>query len=144
MDLQFTCNSCENKKDFMSEFSLLIIEKWGYGIKRFCKSCRSPKGGVPDVYWDGKPEENLADGPDGKPIQFLSKGQKAAYLKERGIMEAGDRVHGAPIQVSKQEPPKLDSRAEVQQALRKVKEMGAYNRRQEYLRICKENGRHAR
>jgi len=92
------------------------------------------------VYWDGKPEENLADDPvTGQPPVFFSKGHKAAYLKSRGIVEAGDRVHGAPAMTST--PPKLDSRHEVRMALKKVSEMGRDVRRQEYLRIIKEGQR---
>jgi len=139
----FYCNGCESDKGFY-EFSLLLIEKWGEGIKRFCRNCRAPKAYLPDVYFDGKPEENLADGPDGKPRVFFSKGEKAAYLKSRGIMEAGDRVHGAPVQVHKNQERKVDTRHEVQMALKKVREMGRDNRRQEYLKICRENGRYAR
>lgn len=139
--MKFKCNSCEQDRDFQTEFSILIIERWGHGIKRFCRICRSPKVGVSDVYWDGKPEENLADGPDGKPRVFSSKGEKAAYLKSRGIREAGDRVHGAPLMVSKQAiPPVVDSRHEVKMALKQVKEMGRDVRRQQYLKIIKENG----
>jgi hypothetical protein len=91
------------------------------------------------VYWDGKPEENLADGPDGKPMVFLSRGQKAAYLKAKGLQEAGDRYHGAPISFHRnQERKVVDSRHEVRMALKKVQGMGRDNRRQQYLKILKE------
>lgn len=135
--MKFFCNSCETQKDY-DAFSLLLIEKWGYGIKRYCKSCRTPSPGVPDVYWDGKPEINLADDEHtGKPRVFLSKGQKAAYLKEKGLSEAGDRIHGAPVQIDNS-GPKVDGRHEVRKALQHVKNMGSDRRRQEYLRIMKE------
>jgi len=136
--MKFFCANCETEKDFETEFSLLLIEKWGYGIKRFCKECRKPSVGLVDVYFDGKPEINLADDErTGKPRVFFSRGQKAAYLKEKGLMEAGDRYHGAPLTMT-QAPTKTDSRHEVREALRKVKQMGADVRRQAYLKIIKE------
>lgn len=143
--MTFLCCLCEEEKDFDTEFSILVIESWGKGIKRFCKECRRPKAGVPDVFFDGRPEEGLADDPNtGKPRVFFSKGEKAAYLKERGLMEAGDRYHGSPVEIHKNQNQKTDTRHEVKMALKKVKEMGRDVRRQEYLRICKEGGRYAR
>ena len=113
-------------------------------MRRYCRLCQSPKAAVPDVYFDGKPEINLADDPTtGKPRVFSSRGEKAAYLKERGICEAGDKVRGAPVMLHKEKPPKLDSRHEVQMALKRVKEMGRDVRRQEYLKIQKEGRRYA-
>lgn len=142
--MTFYCDSCIQNKP-LHELSILIIRKWEASGKvyRYCKSCRSTKAAVPDVFWDGKPEENLADDPvTGQPRVFSSKAEKSAYLKERGIMEAGDRVHGAPLMVSQQEPPKKDSRPDVMMALKQVKEMGQDVRRQEYLRIVKEGRRY--
>lgn len=144
MSLRFYCNGCEAEKDFSSQFCILIIEKWGHGIKRYCKECRSPSAGVPDVYWDAKPEINLADDPHtGQPRVFFSKGQKAAYLRERGLLEAGDRIHGAPIQHSKIQAPKQDAHDAVKKSLQMVKDMGRDNRRQAYLKILKEGRRFA-
>lgn len=138
MSLMFFCNSCANNKEY-SEFSLLVIEKWGYGIKRYCKECRTPRAVVSDTFWDGKPEINLADDPlTGKPRVFLSKGQKARYLQERGLQEAGDRVHGAPMTFHDKKPPRLDAKEEVQKALHQVRQMGSDRRHQEFLRITKE------
>lgn len=134
----FHCNGCEEDKDY-AYFCLLIIEKWGHGIKRFCKECRTPSPQMPDVFFDGKPEENLADDPHtGKPRVFFSRGQKAEYLKSRGLMEAGDRVHGAPLTFHDKKPARVDAKHEVQMALKKVRDMGSDRRRQEYLRIIKE------
>lgn len=98
------------------------------------------------MFWDGKPEENLADDPvTGKPRVFFSKAEKAAYLKERGLREAGDRLHGAPAELwrNQNQIPKTDTRHEVKMALKKVQEMGRDRRRQEYLRIQKEGRRYA-
>lgn len=130
------CNGCERQKE---DIVLWIAQEKQTSLLRYCRECRSPKSSVPDVYWDGKPEHNLADDPNtGQPRVFFSKGEKAAYLKSRGIMEAGDRHHGAPVQMYQNQNRKIDSRNEVQMALRKVKEMGADRRRQEYMRVVKE------
>jgi hypothetical protein len=138
----FFCNSCERERDFDSEYSTLIVCIDGKTVKRYCRECRRPTSGTPDVYFDGKPEENLKNDPaTGKPPVFLSKGAKAAYLKERGMREAGDRVHGAPIMIHMEQNKKIDTRHEVQMALKHVKEMGQDVRRQEYLRITKEGQR---
>lgn len=93
------------------------------------------------MFWDGKPELNLSQDPHtGKERTFFSKAQKASYLKERGIAEAGDRVHGAPVEVSRNQAiNKVDSRHEVQLALRKVKQMGRDQRHQAYLKLMKDN-----
>ena len=97
--------------------------------------------GLPDVYWDGKPEHGLADDPaTGKPRVFSSKSEKSAYLKERGLVESGDRVGGAPSSYFSSEKV-VDHRVSAMQALQHVKQMGKDVRRQEFLRIVKEGGR---
>lgn len=123
------CENCKNENAHRIRF-------YGGGIQVCDKCGMAGSSHVYDVYWDGKPEENLADGPDGKPITFLSKGQKAAYLRERGLREAGDRVHGAPFS-SANVPHGTDSKTEVRETLKRIKEMGRDVRRQEYLKIIK-------
>jgi len=50
---------------------------------------------VADVYYPGPHScENITDD-KGTPIQFTSKGHKARVMRERGIMEAGDRIRGS-------------------------------------------------
>lgn len=135
--MTFFCFGCGIEKDF-SECRFWVWPSKG-DMQRYCKACRSQKAAVPDVYWDGKPEINLADDPNtGQPRVFFSKGQKAQYLKERGLMEAGDRVHGASVMVHQNQHRKVDSRSMVQEALRKVKQMGRDYRKREYNRIIKE------
>lgn len=137
--MRFICNGCDKEQ---TNFARGVISAKGAEYMRFCSSCIKPRVGVPDVYWDGKPEENLADDPaTGKPRVFASPGEKASYLKSRGIMEAGDRVHGAPPETWKNGTQRTNSRHEVQMALKKVREMGRDNRRQEFLKITKENQR---
>lgn len=141
--MNFTCSQCDQRRDFFLDYGICVISA-KKEFRHICRLCRKPRGGVPDVYWDGKPEEGLADDPvTGKPRVFGSKGEKAAYLKERGLQEAGDRMNGAPPSILSQAPQRTDSRHEVRMALKKVREMGRDVRRQEYLRITKEGRRYA-
>lgn len=144
--MTFLCNGCGQNRDFDREYGILIIDGKN-SLQRFCRICQRPQVGMPDVYFDGKPEENLADDPaTGKPRTFASKFEKAAYLKAHGLQEAGDRIHGAPLMLSRtsEEGDKSDkSRHDVKMALKRVKEMGIDNRRQEFLRIQKEGRRYA-
>lgn len=139
--MTFRCDSCERNRDFWTDYGLFIATA-EREIKRVCRICRSPRAAMPDVYFDGKPEINLADDPiTGKPRVFASKMEKARYLRERGIVESGDPVHGAPVFVSREARPKSDSRHDVKMALKRVKEMGQDVRRQAYLKILKESQR---
>ncbi len=136
----FICGTCEETK---TDWARIVIPEHG-ALKKICRTCMIPKAGIPDVYFDGKPEENLADDPrTGKPRVFSSKAEKAAYLKERGIVEAGDRVRGAPAMLGSEIPTKRDSRDYVREALQRVKQMGRDVRRQAFLKIVKESQRHA-
>lgn len=140
--MTFFCDGCNKERDFENDYGIFIASDKN-SIKRICKICRKPKAFLPDVYFDGKPEENLADDPvTGQPRVFFSKSQKADYLHEHGLREAGDLVHGAPVTFSQRPNPKTDSRHEVRLALKHVKEMGKDVRRQEYLRIIKEGRSH--
>lgn len=145
--LTFLCDGCETQKNFAKDFVFMTTTKEGKGPNlRFCRTCRTVRVSFPDVYFDGKPEENLADDPvTGRPRIFASKGEKAAYLRSKGIMEAGDNYHGAPTELYKNQLRKaVDGRHEVQMALKKVKEMGKDQRHQEYLRIVKEGEKRGR
>lgn len=128
------CDGCGNK-------TARRIRRYLDGTE-ICDGCGGIQtvAGVPDVYWDGKPEINLADGPDGKPRTFSSKGEKSRYLKEHGLIEAGDRVRGSLV-TGLESPARKDSREQVREALHRVKSMGRDVRRQEVLRIVKEGQR---
>ena len=96
---------------------------------------------VYDVYWDGKPEHGLADDPaTGKPRVFTSKAEKAMYLREKGLVEMGDRVKGAHLGVAgrRQKP---DSRETVREALNEVRSWGREYRHQKFLEVIKNRGR---
>lgn len=75
----------------------------GTTLRIYCKQCvRGETVSTPDVYF-GKGyingavnyEENIADPKTGKPIPFYDKQSKAAAMRQAGVQEAGDRVHGA-------------------------------------------------
>lgn len=110
-----------------------------------CDRCgNAGAAGLPDVYWDGKPEHGLADDPvTGQPRVFSSKREKAQYLRDRNLVEAGDRVRGSHVTAGSQDVS-VGSRGHsdvARRALHKVSQMGRDFRRQEYLRIVKESGR---
>lgn len=128
------CETCGNKFPCRRQY-LNETKSW------ICDQCGASGVYVPDVFWDGKPEENLADGPDGKPITFLSKGQKARYLQERGISEAGDSFHGAPFTTLVSRDRTQEKRrfsGQVVEARKKVESMGKDVRRQAMLKITQE------
>lgn len=116
-------------------------------VTRFCKGCVSGTINFPDVFFDGKPEENLADDPrTGQPPVFFSKSHKAEYLRSKGLQEAGDRVHGsyATFAQNQNQNQKTDTKHEVKMVLKQIKEMGHDRRREEYNRIKKEGERHVK
>lgn len=100
---------------------------------------------LPDVFWDGMPEHGLADDPvSGGPRVFLSRGQKARYLKEKGLVEAGDRIRGSNL-TSRSGPAAADkasararNRDLARAARAQVRKMGRDVRRQKYLEIKKQ------
>lgn len=136
----FTCDGCQTERDHIDLKRCVITADHVSKFLRFCRFCIAGTVTVPDVFWKpGFEEHGLADGPDGKPRVFGSKAEKAAYLKERGLQEAGDRVRGSFPTV--EEAPKRDGREEVRSALREVARISPDYRHQEYLRITKGRGR---
>lgn len=128
-----TCRGCGNEKAYKT----VSGQGWEH-----CDECgAAPKVGIADVFWDGKPEHGLADDPKtGRPLVFGSKAEKANYLRARGLSEAGDKFHGAPVMVS-HEKPSEGSREEAARAIQRVRQMGGDVRRQELNRILKEGSR---
>jgi len=139
---------CGNKEVVSWRSGFFTNESGERESYEFCDKCGNAGNlSFPDVYFDGKPEENLADGPDGKPITFLSRGHKARYLKEHGISEAGDRFHGAPFTTLGKEDVEGRKRAwnnSVAESRRKVESMGRDVRRQAILKIIKETRQYAK
>ena len=130
---------CGNKEATFSKSGFVRNERGEREYYEYCNVCGDAGPVyVPDVFWDGKPEENLADGPDGKPITFLSRGQKAQYLRDRGICEAGDQYHGAAFTgLTTKEKKNPFSKEAVAEARRQVENMGRDVRRQKVLEIIK-------
>lgn len=108
----------------------------------FCDRCGDAgRAALPDVYWDGTAEHGLADDPrTGQPRVFASKGEKARYLRERGLVEGGDKIHGA-TPFSTGSGPRENPRDVAMKALHHVKQMGRDQKRKEILRILKEANR---
>lgn len=131
------CNGCGNREAFRTQTLL--------GGGELCDRCGSVGlPWVPDVFWDGKAEKTLADGPDGKSRVFGSKREKAIYLKQHHIAEAGDKVHGSfYLPATKQKTDRAKAREEIRKTIAHVQNMGRDYRRQQYLKIVKEAERHA-
>lgn len=134
------CNGCGNDR----AYRVRVGAGW-----EFCDMCGDiGTVGVADVFWDGTPEHGLPDDPrTGQPMVFGSKAEKARYLREHGLVEAGDKMHGSHATILRQNQEAPARREEVEAALHYVKQMGADRRRQEFNRILKENqarisGRH--
>lgn len=137
------CSGCGNQKAFRSVIWHSKEEDGSFLKHETCDICGDPGSAeLHDVYWDGKPEINLADDPGtGKPRIFGSKNEKARYLRERGIVEAGDRHHGAFVSGLGQSAPRDEHAA--RKAIAQVKAMHPAQRREAILRIIKtaEKGR---
>ena len=141
-----TCGGCGNSDASKTQSGFVKSETGQRIFSESCEKCGfTGNVWLPDVYFDGKPEENLADGQDGKPRVFSSKRDKAIYLKQQGIVEAGDTVRGAPIS-SMDKSVRKDpfSRERIAESRAQVKKMGVDFRRQEVLRIIKESERYAK
>lgn len=89
----FTCKSTDND----------TFRYWCIDSKNFCfvlcRDCHKGRGAVPDVYYGygsgTHTEENIADPKTGEPIPFWDKASKRDAMRRAGVIEAGDRVHGA-------------------------------------------------
>lgn len=129
--MNWTCTGCGNPKPYKT------ISGQGWEI---CDKCGDmPGAAIPDVYWDGTPEHGLADDPKtGKPMVFSSKMEKARYLRDHNLVEAGDRIRGSSPSIMREMSgvrEEYSARQSVEKALAHVRSMGADYRRQEYLRI---------
>lgn len=121
---------CGNQKAY-------AMKMGGSGVWE-CNECGgASQAHYADVFWNGKPVENLCDPVSGKPLEFISRGHKAKYMKERGITEAGDRVHGAPYSSleTSQTTSREKSREQVREAIQKVRQMSASQRRDAIQKI---------
>ena len=129
------CNGCGNAQAYRSTIWSEKNEQGEIVTLECCDRCgQTGSAFVPDVYWDGKPEINLADDPvTGQPRTFASKGEKARYLQERGLCEAGDKFHGAPF--TGVTTKTNNNREIVRNAIKWAKGLGIDQRRQELLKI---------
>lgn len=96
----FNCGACGQERED-GDFSVAKIANDKF--VKFCKSCSSGSGGTPDVwygYGSGEhTEENIAYPKghplSGQPIPFHDKRSKLAAMRQAGVRECGDRVHGS-------------------------------------------------
>lgn len=76
----------------------------GTEVYDWCSECERPVqvGGTPDAYLPriGMTFENLCD-KTGTPIPIMSKAHKVQVMREKGVIEAGDRYHGSASLPSK-------------------------------------------
>lgn len=95
------CVSCG--KTLKNESSFKCIQRLSGAVEYECSQCMTHTGAVPDVwygYGSGEhTEENIAypkgHPKEGQPIPFHDKQSKRAAMREAGVREAGDRIHGA-------------------------------------------------
>ncbi len=88
------CPTCQYEYAYKIRYS---IDKDGNGSE-VCDKCGNLSGTwYPDVFWDGNTTNNNITNSMGEPIPFFSRQQKAKVLREKGMSEAGDRVHGAYV-----------------------------------------------
>jgi len=89
------CRTCGNQNAYVVRTVFQESE-----LLDFCDSCsRISVSWDPDVYLPkiGHKFENLCD-KMGNPIEIRSKRHKAEIMREQNVSEAGDRIHGAPIE----------------------------------------------
>ncbi len=94
------CLKCGSKDNSSFRYWCVDARNFCYVL---CRNCRSGNGGSPDVFYGygsgTHSEENIAypqgHPQAGEPIPFNDKRSKAAAMKIAGVIEAGDRVHGA-------------------------------------------------
>lgn len=144
--MNFFCDGCERISPHIDLKRCVITAERESRFLRFCRFCCDQTASVPDVFWDGKPEINLADGPDGKPVTFSSKHEKARYLNEHGLREAGDKYHGAPISAVEMEKKhaeqmKQKGRVQVKETISRIMKMKPEERHREFLRVTNQRGR---
>lgn len=116
------CNGCGNDSASRVRVGFWETEDKNREQYEYCNRCGEVgSANLPDVFFDGKPCQNLC-GADGRPMEFTSKGHKAKYLKEHNLSEAGDKIHGAPIDYTKRlhkQQSRESIRSEIKDAIQK-------------------------
>lgn len=128
------CNGCGNTKAYR-------CTSWHENgmMLECCDRCGTAKSvAMDDVFWDGKPEINLADDPvTGKPPVFGSRQEKARYLKKRGLVQVDGRNHGG-LGYGQQSGAVDDWRPKIRETRKMVESMGRDVRRQKIWKMIKE------
>lgn len=87
------CRTCHNDRPI----TVRAIYSLKEGIIESCDRCgQVSMPQMPDVYWPGHQHTNpnITDNM-GNPILLESRQHKAKIMKQKGIIEVGDRYHGA-------------------------------------------------
>lgn len=92
------CSGCKRTIDGVTvRLRRIVTSESRYD--KYCISCTTPSEAVKDVwygYGSGTHiEENICNPETGQPIPFSSKRGKWEAMQKAGVVEAGDRVHGA-------------------------------------------------
>lgn len=87
------CSGC-NREDAWNVRT--IVDKGEFVSScNFCGGYRPAGLEYSDVYFPGPHScQNITDD-NGKPVFFETRSQKAQYMREKGIQEAGDRIRGS-------------------------------------------------
>jgi hypothetical protein len=135
-----TCSGCGSSTATGLRAGFYKNEKGEREYFEVCNACGGIGNAyVADVFWDGSPEHGLADDPKtGQPRVFGSKSEKARYLKENFLEEAGDKIHGAPPSILREQGRREDPKASALAALKQVREMGFDQRRRALNKILVE------
>lgn len=133
------CNNCGNIKAYRCAVWHEEDESGKRVMRECCDRCGNAGAvSVSDVFWDGKPEINLADDPrTGKPMVFESRAAKAAYLKEHGLVQVDGRNHGS-LGYGVSSTAEKDFRPMIRETIREVKNMGRDVRRSMVWKIIKD------
>ena len=112
------CDGCGNQKAFAVRRAAGKESRW---TCNFCDEIFTLPASY-DVFFDGASNPNLCDNL-GNPVEFVSKGHKARWMREHRVQEAGDLVHGARYSpLGEKGNGRRDCKEEVREAVRQAKE----------------------
>lgn len=121
------CSGCGNKSAFRINIGYCNNEQGEKVKHEICDECGKPSSPwIPDVFFDGKLENNLVD-KQGNKVTFGSKREKAIYLKQNNMNERGDKIHGSHWSPEyrrnvNRNDLKNDARMALSEAIREVKQ----------------------
>ena len=132
------CEGCGNEHAYRTQSGFYKNEDGNRVPYECCDRCGDTNSGaLPDVFWDGSPEYGLANDPrTGQPRTFSSKMEKARYLKERNLIEAGGGWHGSKTALPTES--QVARGMSVAEAKAQAMQMGKTKRREIIWKMLKE------